>query len=77
VNSVGALHQGNAFFGSPREPHPVFVAFSQQGYVEANAEIAAEDGIVSIFAPAAARIVYWRLNQWEFWDRSNSQGRND
>jgi len=77
VNSVCAFNQGDAFLVSPRKPHPVPVAFSQHGHVEANAETAAQDRIVRVFAPAAAGVVGWSFIGCDCLERSGTQGRSD
>ena len=52
LDTIFALNQGDAFLGSPGEPHSVVVAFLQNGDVEAGSEITSQHRILWVFDPA-------------------------
>ena len=55
LHAIAALRVTDRFFRPPREPHLVRIAFFEKRYVEADAQIAAENRVCRMLDPAARR----------------------
>ena len=55
LHAIAALRVTDRFFRPPREPHLVRIAFFEKRYVEADAQVAAENRVRRMLDPAARR----------------------